>query len=156
MFDAFGISITMLVEPKTFQEAAEGATAMVRVGERGDWVYAVEDRTSYGYQMLDVLSGENREAFALCYTQGISLFLYSRDGVMVNGFDMTVPHIRYGHDEHYFDDLLRVAGFADSKPATPAAGARLVQLAFGIHIDQDMLERPLPCAVVRPRPVNNA
>jgi hypothetical protein len=59
---------------------------------------------------------------------------------------MTVPHIRYGTDEHYFDSLIADAGFLEPDSAGPAAGALLVQLAFGVTIDPELLERPLPAA----------
>jgi hypothetical protein len=109
-------------------------------------VYAVEVFTSRGGEILGAVSRDGGEAFSLCYTPTIEVFTHTRDGTVRCGFDMTVPKIRYGTDEHYFDSLMAYAGFLEPGPASPAAGARLVQRAFGVTLDPELLERPLPAA----------
>jgi hypothetical protein len=121
----------------------------VRVGEFDSWTYAVEGLTVRGskQEILEALSLGQGEALSLCYTQTISTILYARGGRLLAGFDMTVPHIRFGSDQHYFDPFLASAGFAADLPAR-SAGARLVKLAFGITITPDLLEKPLAAAAL--------
>lgn len=154
MLEGFGLRADRAVE-QTLTEADESAQAggrgllgrpRVRVGERDGWGYAVEHLTGRGSdeRTLRRLSAMGGEAFALCYTLKINIFWYAAAGEMVCGFDLTVPHIRWGPDPHRFDAEMERAGFLRPGVPKPAAmGARFVQLAFGITIDRDMLERPL-------------
>lgn len=120
----------------------------VRVGACGPWTYAVEALTVLGArpEFLEALSRDGGEAFSLCYTPGMSLILYARDGTLRAGLDLMVPHIRFGLDRQHFDSVMSTAGLVADRPLTPAAGAYLVELAFGITIDREMLERLLPGA----------
>lgn len=150
MFGGFGLKPRHLVE-ETFEEAETQADLSgrpkIRVGERDGWAYAVEHFTGRGSnpQTLCRLSANGGEALALGYTQTISTFLYTASGELVNGFDLTVPHIRWGCDPHRFDTTMERAGFlGPGVPDPPAMGARFLQLTFGITIDQRMLEQALP------------
>ena len=120
----------------------------MRVGELAGWAYAVEHFTARGAETetLCRLSADGGEALALVYTLTISLFKYAADGDYVSGFDLVVPHIRWGRDPHRFEATMEQAGFLRPSPRerAPAMGARFVQLTFGITIDRQMLERPLP------------
>lgn len=46
--------------------------------------------------------------------------------------------------EHRLDSVVAEAGFLGPQPPTPAAGARLVRLAFGISLVPGPLEARLP------------
>ena|GEM_PF-4605321 len=122
----------------------------VRIGECDPWVYAVEVFTTRGAQVatLEALSKDGAEAVSLSYTPTIAVMLYARDGLLLSGIDMTVPHLRYGADGQHFDSVMSAAGLVGNSPMAPAAGARLVQLAFGVTVDREMLERPLPAALL--------
>jgi hypothetical protein len=64
--------------------------------------------------------------------------------LLVNGFDLSAPQIRYGSDPHRFGARMEEAGlFQPGLPDPPARGARFVWLTFRIAIDRDMLERAL-------------
>jgi hypothetical protein len=93
-------------------------------------------------QTLQRLSQDGGEALSLTYTQTINTFLYARDAKLVSGFDLTVPSIRYGLDEHHFDTVIANAGFNADQPPEPAAGALFIHDLFGIDLDQQMLEGP--------------
>jgi hypothetical protein len=149
MFAAFGVEPDEPIEPRSFLESVDADDAILRVGQQGDWTYAVEHVTTQGFQRLDALSAGGREAFALLFTQGICLFMYARDGTTINGLDLTVPHIRYGTDGHYFDAALAEVGISSSEPIMPAAAARLVEAVFGLEMTQDMFERPLASVGLR-------
>jgi hypothetical protein len=57
--------------------------------------------------------------------------------------------VRWGRDPHRFDGTMAQAGFLQPGLLDPPAmGARFVQLTFGITIDHEMLNRPLPSAPV--------
>jgi hypothetical protein len=134
---------------RTFDEAdADPDRPQVRVGEVEGWAYAVEHFTARGADSdtLCRLSAPGGEALALVYQQDISAFQYAANGEYVSGFDLVVPHIRWGRDPHRFDATMAQAGFLQPGPRAraPAMGARFVQLTFGITIDRQMLERPLP------------
>jgi len=99
----------------------------VRVGKLDGWAYAVEQFTVTGGApgTLGRLSVAGGEALSLEYTQTVDTFMYAADGVVVNGFDLTVPHIRYGSDPHRFDTRMEQAGFLrPGVPDPPAMGAR--------------------------------
>lgn len=147
VLEGFNLRPRTAVE-ETFKEAcADPERPKVRVGELSGWGYAVEHFTARGDDppILCRLSGNGGEALALVYTQTVNSFMYAADGDVVSGFDLTVPQIRYGRDEHRFDATMERAGFLgpDVRERTPQMGARFVQLTFGITIDQQMLERPL-------------
>ena len=61
---------------------------------------------------------------------------------------MDAPRIRYGSEPGKFDAEIAAAGFLDPEPPGAAAGARLVAMLFGIEMDQQMLEGPLPSSVL--------
>jgi hypothetical protein len=71
--------------------------------------------------------------------------IYARDGSKLSGFDMTVPHIRYGPQPHRFDaEMENSASFNTvGVPEPEAMGARLLQIAFEITLERDLLEQPL-------------
>ncbi len=121
----------------------------VRIGEIDGWAYAVEHFTSRGGHpdTLSRLSAGRGGAFALVYTQTISAFSYAADGEYMCGVDLVVPHIRWGSDPHRFDSELERVRLLRPAPGererAPALGARFVQLAFGVTVDREMLERPL-------------
>ena len=157
MLEGFGLGPGRAAE-ETLREADEAAhlarltssaglgRPRVRVGERDGWGYAVEHLTNRGSEerTLRRLSAMGGEAFALSFTQKIITFWYAAAGERVCGFDLTVPHVRWGPHPHRFDAEMERAGFLRPDPADPVAtGARFVQLAFGITIDREMLERPL-------------
>jgi hypothetical protein len=80
----------------------------------------------------------------------INTFTYAAAGELVSGFDLTVPHIRYGSDQHRFDEQMEQAGFAaDDVPVPGEMGARFAQLVFGVTLTADLLERALPAMAVR-------
>jgi hypothetical protein len=139
---------------QTFEEADDAdqwGPPRIRVGEHGGWAYAVEHFTQRGAESIERLSAAGSEAFALVYTQTICAFNYAAGGRLVSGFDLTVPHIRWGSEPHRFDSYIERAGFLrPGVPDPPAMGARFVQLAFGITIDQDLLERALPSCEITP------
>lgn len=134
---------------ETFDEAdADPDRPKLRVGDLSGWTYAVEHFTTRGTDpaILCPLSGNGGEAFVLAFTQTISGFFYAVDSQQVNGFDLVVPHIRWGSEPHRFDARMEQAGFLGSTPRerAPAMAARFIKLTFGITIDRSMLERPLP------------
>ena len=136
----------------TFEDALSEGTPLVRVGETEAWAYAVEDMPTLGIrtELLAGLSSKGGEAFALSYTPTINTFMYAADGELVNGFDLTVPHIRYGSEQHRFEEQMALAGFADDAVPVPGEmGARFVELVFGITFTADLLERPLPALTVQ-------
>ena len=136
------------IETRTLREADDDPTVhRVLMGHRDGWRYALEHLTVVGCdpESLQRLAGPG-EAFALCYTQTISTFLYARGGELVSGFDMDAPRIRFGSEPGKFDAEMAAAGFLDPEPPGDAAGARLVAMLFGIEMDQQMLEGPLPSA----------
>jgi len=155
---ARGLSLEQMVEglgllpgdavEETFDEAgSDPSRPKVRVGKLDGWAYAVEQFTVTGAApgTLGRLSVAGGEALSLEYTQTIDTFMYAADGVVVNGFDLTVPHIRYSSDPHRFDTRMEQAGcLRPGVPDPPAMGAHFLQLTFGITIDQHMLERALP------------
>jgi Family of unknown function (DUF6461) len=147
MVDGFGLKLADAVE-ETFEEASSNLSRpKLRVGELDRWAYAVEHFTTEGSapETLNRLSVAGGEAFSLAYTQTTSTWRYAEDGVLVSGFDLTVPHIRYGSDPHRFETNMEQAGFLrPGVPDPPAMGAHFVQLTFGVLLDQHMLERPLP------------
>jgi hypothetical protein len=149
MLEGLGLDPPNLVESTFMGASADPDRLRVRVGEHAGWGYAVEGFTQRGSQSLGRLSVAGREALALVYNLKISTFEYWADGEFVSGFDLLLPHIRWGRDEHLFDATMEQAGFLQpGLPDPPAMGARFVQVTFGITIDQDMLERPLPSVEV--------
>lgn len=156
MFEAFGVDRQRTADAisMTLAEAAQAAGGLecVRVGRHEQWVYAVSWPPGQAAEIVSGLSAGGREAFTLCYAMTVELFMYGRDGVLVSGFDVTVPNIRYGSNENHFDALMAQMGiFGDGRERSPAAAAELVFLAFGVELDQEMLERSLPAVVGRPR-----
>jgi len=155
---ARGVSQQQLVErlglrsgsmaEQTFEDVCSDVThPKVRVGQFGAWAYAVEHLTTIGAApaTLRRLSERRSEALSLAYTQTASTFLYAANGVLLSGFDLTAPHIRYGSEPHRFDTSIEQAGFLQPEgPDPPAMGARFVQLTFGFTIDQQMLSQALP------------
>jgi hypothetical protein len=135
---------------RTFEESfADSYKPTIRVGEHEGWGYAVEGFTQMGLQSVGRLSVAGGEAFVLVYVLERSGFQYWEYGEFASGFDLLLPHIRWGRDPHRFDTTMEQAGFLQpGMPDPPAMGARFVQLTFGITIDQDMLERPLLSAQV--------
>lgn len=144
---------------ETFDEAdadtGRGRHRM-RVGEHDGWAYAVEHVTARRSlpEVLCRLSAGGGEALSLTYTQTVSSFLYAADGQLVSGFDLVATNIRWGHDPHRFDAAMAAAGFLGPGRRKPAAstGARFLQLAFGITLDRELLERPLPSFELLPQP----
>jgi hypothetical protein len=144
MLAAFGADMEAATVQGFFESVEDPDAQRVRVGRRGDWAYALEQFTAVGTDdhVLRGLSDNGREAFNLTYTQTIDTFSYARDGVLVNRFDLTVTHLRYGSDPHCFDGAMADVGFLEDEPAGPAAGALFINLLFGLELDQDMLEGP--------------
>ena len=94
---------------------------------------------------LHRLSVGGGEALSLVYTQTISVFMYAKNGVLVNGFDLVVPGFRYGTEEHRFDATMERAGFlGPGRTVSTTMGARFVQLTFGLTLDLHVLTLPLP------------
>lgn len=150
MIEGFGLS-PAAVTNETYDEATADLGTKVRAGVTGRWGYAVEDVSLLGSNedVLARLSANDGEAIALVYTQTINTFLYAADGKLVSGFDLTVPHIRYGPEQHRFDEEMQRAGFLPGVvPDPPSMGARLLEIAFGITLDQELLEKRLPTAPV--------
>jgi hypothetical protein len=149
MLAGLGLSPQNLVYRTFEEEGADPDQPRVRVGEHEGWGYAVEGFTQRGLQRVGHLSVAGGEAFFLGYTLDIGLFQYYAGGEFVSGFDLTVPHVRWGREPHRFEATMAQAGFlGPSLLDPPATGARFVQLTFGITIDRDMLERPLLSAQV--------
>jgi hypothetical protein len=149
MAPCFGVA-PAVVGTATFLEAGVRDGTNLRFGAVGPWGYAVEALSVLGADpaTLRCLSGNGGEAFALCYTQTIDTFSYANNGRSVFGFDMTLPNRRYGEEPERFAAELEQAGFLDDGVPTPAMGAKFVDLAFGITLDREMLERPLPVVAV--------
>jgi hypothetical protein len=147
MLAGFSLQPRQVLE-ETFAEAdANPDRPKVRMGTHEGWAYAVEHFTGRGVdqETLCRLSANGGEALVLGYTQTISLFKYAANGESVSGFDLTVPHIRWGREPHRFDATMAQAGFLrPGVPDPPTMGARFVQLTFGITLTQDLLERRLP------------
>lgn len=130
---------------QSFNEAAyESRDPRIRAGEEDDWGYTVEQFTAKGMEYLDRLSSSSSPAFSLTFTQTIKTFHFSLAGSLVVGFDLVVPNIRWGTDQHRLDDEIEQAGFLRSEVPEPAAmGAQLVELVFGVRVTPMMLERRL-------------
>jgi hypothetical protein len=117
-----------------------------RLGSVGHWTFAVESLSVRGGHSATLrrLSEQDGEAFSLCYTDMVDTFNYANDGRHVSGFDLTVPQIRYGDEPERFSAELERAGFLDARIPTRGMGAIFVEEAFGITLDRELLERPMP------------
>jgi hypothetical protein len=149
VFDALGAEQTS-IQRQTLRDADTSENPIrVRVGQVGDWTYAVEHMSATGAdpEVLARLSS-NGEAATLCYTATISLFMYARHGDLVFGTDLVVLDSRYGRQPNCFDDQMLAAGFGGAEPAQPQAGALLLDLVCGVGLTADLLERPLPSAAI--------
>jgi hypothetical protein len=137
------------IEPRIL-DAESQLRHSVRVGTSPEWAFAVEWFTTRGSapELLEALSAGDREAVCLCITQKASVVLYAHDGILVSGFDIDVAHIRYGADPHHFDAAMAEAGFTSPRSTPAAAAARLLHLRFGISLDAEELEAPLPAALL--------
>lgn len=133
---------------ETFDEADQDPDRpRLRIGHLDGWAYAVEHFTTRGAEpdTLRRLSADGGEALALVYTQTISGLTYAADGEYVSGFDLVVPHIRWGSQPYRFDTAMERAGFfLPGVRDHRAMGAHFVHLTLGITIHRHMLERPLP------------
>lgn len=141
--------------PAEIQEVAEARQAqrppVLRVGRFGDWTAVIEQSTTRGadQDVLEATSAAGATSLAYCFTQTIAVLLFARDGALVSGFDTTVPTIRWGPNQGYFDDLLaRVVG--DARPVAPAEVAQILKDGFDVSIERAVLEGPLPAATLRP------
>jgi hypothetical protein len=73
------------------------------------------------------------------------MFMYAKNGVLVNGFDLVVPGFRYGTEEHCFDATMEHAGFlGPGRTVKTTMGARFLQLTFDFTLDLHLLTMPLP------------
>jgi Family of unknown function (DUF6461) len=151
LLESFDLRPGVPAAVETFDEAeadADPDRPKVRVGEHDGWAYAVEHFTVRGArpETLARLSAGGGEAFALWYTaKAFCGVLYAADGELVSGFDLVATNLRWGRDPHRFDTEMAQAGFLGPPEArTPALGARFVRLAFGITLDRQLLQRPLP------------
>jgi hypothetical protein len=147
---AFGLSSFDRGE-LTLAEADELAAPVVRIGATDGWVFAVEHFTvtSTDPAFLERLTSAGGEAVVLCFTQTASACLYARDGEYVAGFDVVVPHVRWGRDQHAFDREMADAGLlADDGPRPAAACADFVARTFGLTVTRGMLEDRLPCGTL--------
>jgi hypothetical protein len=148
MATCFGAAPT-IAGTATFLEAALRDGTNIRLGTAAPWAYAVVDSVHGGdWDTLGCLSRNRGDAFSLCYTETIDTFLYANDGRSIFGFDTLVPHIRYGEEPQRFSAELEQAGFLDDGIPTRGMGAKFIELAFGITLDHELLERPLPMIAV--------
>lgn len=124
---------------------------LVRVGRLGKWTAVIEQFSTRGTEpeVLQAISSSGAEVVVYCFTQTIVSLLYASNGDFVSGFDATVPTIRWGSDQSYFDELLqRVVG--PLRPVAPAEIAQILSDGFDLTIDRAVLEGPLPSANLRP------
>lgn len=124
---------------------------VIRVGRFGTWTAVIEHFTTRGADpdVLEATSRAGAISIVYCFTQTIVSLLYARDGALVSGFDATVPTIRWGPTQSYFDDLL--AGVVGQpRPVAPAEVAQILKDGFDLSIDRAVLEGPLPAAALRP------
>lgn len=141
--------------PEEIQEVAEARQSprppVLRVGRFGDWTAVIEQSTTRGADqgVLEATPRAGATSLAYCFTQKIVVLLFARDGALVSGFDTTVPTIRWGPNQGYFDDLLaRVVG--EARPVAPAEVAQILKDGFDVSIERTVLEGPLPAATLRP------
>jgi hypothetical protein len=147
MLEGFGVRPGQIIEETFYEADADLDRPKVRVGVHEGWGYAVEHFTSRGAHedTLCRLSTGGGEALALTYTQTISAFNYAANGEYVSGFDLVVPHIRWGTDPRRFDATMAQAGFLEPGVPEPwVMGARFVRLTCGITLTQELLEQRLP------------
>lgn len=124
---------------------------LIRVGRFGGWTAIIEHFTARGtdLELLEAGSRAGERSVVYCFTQTIACLLYARDGVLLSGFDATVPTIRWGTNQWYFDDLL--AGVVGQlRPVSPAEIAQILKDGFDVAIDRGVLEGPLPAATLKP------
>lgn len=148
MLEAFGLD-PAAADNETLRDQARSDHPTVRAGEHQGWGYGVQTMWDPADEQLERLSFDG-EAFELAYTETISGFRYATGGALVSGFDMTVPHIRWG-DERRFEAQMAEAGFLTGVPNPRIMGPRFVQLAFGLTIPA-AIEGPLPGVARRPAP----
>lgn len=120
---------------------AGGADARVWIGSNNEWAWAIERFTARGSapETLCRLSTQS-DAVSIALTQTVSALLYAANGVLVSGFDLDLPHIRYGSDHHRFDAPIAEAGFLDAAvPDAPAQGALFLRIVFGLTITPELL-----------------
>ncbi|NEK60217.1 hypothetical protein GCU56_20375 [Geodermatophilus sabuli] len=125
----------------------------VRIGSAGAWVYAVEPSTVHGGDpaFSQRLTADGGDALAFCLTATIRALHHCRDGEYVFGVDIDLPHVRWGRDEHAYDQQMADAGLLTRDGPRPvAAAAGFVDRVFGFPVSRGMLEARLPCATVRP------
>lgn len=124
---------------------------LARVGRLGKWTAVIEQFSTRGTEpeVLRAISSGGSQVVVYCVTQTIVSLLYANDGDLVSGFDATVPKIRWGSDQSYFDELLsRLVGPLGS--VAPAEIAQILHDGFDLAIDRSVLEGPLPAATLLP------
>lgn len=148
VLEAFGLDPAAAGEESLRDQAHPTDQPTVRAGEHQGWGYTVQTAWDPADGQLERLSIDG-EAFELAYTETISGFRYATAGAFVSGFDMTVPHIRWG-DERRFEAEMAEVGFLAGVPNPRIMGPRFVQLAFGVTLPP-AIEEPLP-SIAKPPP----
>ena len=136
----------------TWSDAGGSERLRVRAGSTAGWGFGMGDldwRRDFE-ELVVRASHTNDEAFCLSFTATISGFFYANSRGVVSGFDLTVPHIRWGTAPDRFAADIEAAGFLSEISDPPAMSARLVRIAFGVTIDPDLLTGPLPTVMIDP------
>lgn len=152
VFAAFDADPTT-VQVLSFDRADDDPdTFRVRIGRCDGWLYAVEHFTGRGASddVLERLSHDDGQTFALWCTQEVVSFQSADDGRVTARFDLGLPHYRYGVDpDRHLDEMAQAGLMSNNGLLLAARGAYLLELVTGVELTPAMLEAPLVSAVLR-------
>lgn len=136
---------------RTVAEAQAAENPSVLVAELDDgWLVAIERRSVVGSDTAWLASlSEHGESVSLAFTEGSVVFLRALDGRLTAGVDLVLPETLYGDDPEWLGAYLTEVDGLPGGPDDPTSAALLLEMACGIHLEERMLSKLLPCREVR-------